>query len=494
MVLAGSLQAEGGGQLLQFFMLYLGMHGLMKDARFQPVKGLPQKVRCRKQVTPKNIKLIYRMEVKEISLLPEPYIITDLEVLTEEGVVAVHFENLGLCLKEKDNSHLLTNKQKTSENPLLNEEQISNYALGSLVKIFGSEFEPFENRVLSRQPNTDLQVVSRVMSFAGERNIFTGKPSLITEFDVPINPWFYQQNSSPTIPYSMLIEIGLQPCGILSVYLGSTFIYPDKDVFFRNLDGEGTLLENFDLRGKTISNTAVLTSNTAYDGNIIQKFTYELTCDGKVFYRGTAAFGFFPKSSLINQIGLDRGELVLPWHNINSENKKTIQLNNVEGQKLFEIVNGKPHFRLSRPQLNFIDELVFTSDGGNFGKGYIFANKKIDPADWFYNCHFYQDPVMPGSLGVEAMLQSMQAFCILKGLGDRFDNPHFTQTENHQTHWKCRGQIIPDNKALSLEIHITQISMHNGFTIVVGEGSLWKEDIRIYELKNLAITIKEKMN
>ena len=36
-VLAGSLQAEGGGNLLRFFMLMLGLQRLTKDARYQPV-------------------------------------------------------------------------------------------------------------------------------------------------------------------------------------------------------------------------------------------------------------------------------------------------------------------------------------------------------------------------------------------------------------------------------------------------------------------------
>ena len=39
-VLAGSLQAEGGGNLLRFFMLYLGLQRLTKDARYQPVFDL----------------------------------------------------------------------------------------------------------------------------------------------------------------------------------------------------------------------------------------------------------------------------------------------------------------------------------------------------------------------------------------------------------------------------------------------------------------------
>jgi 3-hydroxymyristoyl/3-hydroxydecanoyl-(acyl carrier protein) dehydratase len=350
----------------------------------------------------------------------------------------------------------------------------------------------FDDRVLSRQPNTDLQLISRVISFNGTRHTFTGKPSLVSEYDVPFKPWYYTENSSPTVPYSVLMEIALQPCGVLTAYLGSAFIFPDKDVFFRNLDGEGTLLENIDLRGKTITNSVVLTSSTAYEGNIIQKFTFSMSCDGKEFYKGTAAFGFFPKESLVNQVGLDRGEIIPAWYTtVPTLEKKSILLNSPVGQKLYTASEGKEFFRLSKPQLNFLDKLVYVKSGGNYGKGYIHGLKKIDPSDWFYNCHFYQDPVMPGSLGVEAMLQSIQAFCLLEGLGDRFHHPYFSHPDNHQTLWKYRGQIIPDNRTMSLEIHITEVLEQDGQILVTGEGSLWKEDIRIYELKNLAVLIKE---
>jgi 3-hydroxymyristoyl/3-hydroxydecanoyl-(acyl carrier protein) dehydratase len=417
------------------------------------------------------------------------------EILTEDGLVAVHFENLGLRLKEKDNSHLITAKKSNSATPLLDEEQIAHYALGSLVKIFGSELEPFEDRILSRPPNTDLQVISRVLSFNGQRHHFSNKPSIVCEYDVPLAPWYYNENGSPVIPYSILMEIALQPCGVLTSYLGSMFIYPDKDVFFRNLDGEGTLTENMDLRGKTITNKAVLTSHTAYEGNIIQKFTFEMICDGKVFYKGTATFGFFPKSSLVNQVGLDRGEEIPAWFRTAP---KTVDFLHIDidlaseiGLQMFRIQNGKQHFRLNKPQLNFLDQLTYVKNGGKHGNGYIYGFREIDPADWFYNCHFYQDPVMPGSLGVEAMIQAMQAFSILENLGDKYVNPCFEQLENHQVMWKYRGQIVPDNKCMNLEIHITSISENNHHTIVIGEGSLWKENIRIYEVKNLAFVLAE---
>jgi len=110
-VLAGSLQAEGGGNLLRFFMMMLGLQRLKKDARFQPIYGLQQKVRCRKEVTPNDKILTYRLVIKEIGLLPDPYVIGDLEIIVD-GVITVHFANLGLQLREKDNPKYLEQPKK----------------------------------------------------------------------------------------------------------------------------------------------------------------------------------------------------------------------------------------------------------------------------------------------------------------------------------------------------------------------------------------------
>jgi 3-hydroxymyristoyl/3-hydroxydecanoyl-(acyl carrier protein) dehydratase len=67
-VLAGSLMSEGCVQLLQFFMLYLGLHTKVEDARFQTIQNIPQPIRCRGQALPKDRLMTYRLEVTEIGL------------------------------------------------------------------------------------------------------------------------------------------------------------------------------------------------------------------------------------------------------------------------------------------------------------------------------------------------------------------------------------------------------------------------------------------
>ena len=49
--------------------------------------------------------------------------------------------------------------------------------------------------------------------------------------------WYFRESRQPQMPFSVLLEIGLQPCGWLAAYLGSALTSP-IDLSFRNLDGK----------------------------------------------------------------------------------------------------------------------------------------------------------------------------------------------------------------------------------------------------------------
>ncbi len=54
----------------------------------------------------------------------------------------------------------------------------------------------------------------------------------------------------------------------------------------------------------------------------------------------------------------------------------------------------------------------FVPDGGPHGLGFIEGRKVVDPEEWFFKAHFYQDPVWPGSLGLEAFLQLLKVAAV----------------------------------------------------------------------------------
>ena len=67
---------------------------------------------------------------------------------------------------------------------------------------------------------------------------------------------------------------------------------------------------------------------------------------------------------------------------------------------------GPGNAQLPSPPMLLFDRITtITDQGGAHGKGFIEAEFDINPQLWFFDCHFINDPVMPGSLGLDALWQ-----------------------------------------------------------------------------------------
>lgn len=559
-VMAGSLMAEGCGQLLQFYMLHLGMHTQTNNGRFQPLENASQQVRCRGQVLPQSGVLTYRMEVTEIGFNPQPYAKANIDILLN-GKAVVDFQNLGVMIKEEDECtrypHLTANTEQASATaghhasgksapaasrnkdyqaasvnaplmaqipdltkapnkgviPISHVEapitpdypnrvpdtvpftpyHMFEFATGNIENCFGPEFSIYRGMIPPRTPCGDLQVTTRVIEVNGKRGDFKKPSSCIAEYEVPTDAWYFDKNSHQAVmPYSILMEISLQPNGFISGYMGTTLGFPGLELFFRNLDGSGELLREVDLRGKTIRNDSRLLSTVMAGTNIIQSFSFELSTDGEPFYRGSAVFGYFKGDALKDQLGLDNGKVTQPWHVANGVAPTTTVNLLDKSCRHFNAPASQPHYRLAGGQLNFIDSVEIVDNGGTEGLGYLYAERTIDPSDWFFQFHFHQDPVMPGSLGVEAIIETMQTYAISKDLGAGFNNPKFGQILSN-IKWKYRGQINPLNKQMSMDVSITSVKDENGKKVITGNASLSKDGLRIYEVFDIAISIEESV-
>ena len=60
--------------------------------------------------------------------------------------------------------------------------------------------------------------------------------------------------------------------------------------------------------------------------------------------------------------------------------------------------------------LRMVDRIdAFVPDGGRSGSGLRRRHEaRSIPTSWFFQAHFYQDPVWPGSLGLESFLQLLK--------------------------------------------------------------------------------------
>lgn len=371
--------------------------------------------------------------------------------------------------------------------PLYTYEQIETFALRRIADTFGERYAIYDGRRAPRIPNGDLLLISRVVSIEGERYKSGAGTSVLTEYDVPVDAWYYQDSPYPTMPYSVLMEIALQPCGILSAYHGPTFVYPDADLYFRNLDGDGTLIKDRDMRGRTITNRVAMLSHAAIGGSILQKYSFELYDGDELFYKGTAVFGYFTQESLASRAGLDAGTSRDRW--IDTE-----QPANVISLRPQEIGDG--YLRLGDGHLDLVHEIRVVPDGGHYGRGYAAARTDIDAGMWFFKNHFHEDPVMPGSIGVETMVEALQGFAIQTGLTAEMPDGHFGHTDSrvtdggHKVAWRYRGQVLGTFRATHVEVNIKDIRRSADEIAIIADGSLWRENLRIYEVNDLSLVIR----
>ena len=83
----------------------------------------------------------------------------------------------------------------------------------------------------------------------------------------------------------------------------------------------------------------------------------------------------------------------------------------------------------------------------------IRAGKRVDAGEWFFKAHFFQDPVQPGSLGVQAMLQTLEQWLrTTRSAAAGVPAPLLGREHT----WKYRGQLLPHHGAVAITLQVTE--------------------------------------
>ena len=104
------------------------------------------------------------------------------------------------------------------------------------------------------------------------------------------------------------------------------------------------------------------------------------------------------------------------------------------------------------PMLMFDKITKINSEKGEFNKGEVVAELNINKELWFFGCHFKNDPVMPGCLGLDALWQLLGFH--LGWLGGKGSGRALAVGGV-----KFTGQILPSNKKLVYKLDIKRIIM-----------------------------------
>ena len=119
--------------------------------------------------------------------------------------------------------------------------------------------------------------------------------------------------------------------------------------------------------------------------------------------------------------------------------------------------------KLPKPGMLMLDRIVsINQDEGTFGKGRVRAELDILPSHWFFQCHFDEDPVMPGSLGVDGLCQLVGFYLGWRGYQGKGRALGVGKT-------RFKKEIIPNSGVLHYQVDIKMIR-DGDFPFAIAEG------------------------
>ncbi|MGB0589602.1 MAG: beta-ketoacyl synthase N-terminal-like domain-containing protein [Myxococcota bacterium] len=487
----GTLMSEACFQALSVFMTASG-HTVRKDGwRFEPVAGEPFELRCRGQVTPSSRHLTYEVFVQEIIDGPVPTLRADV-LGSVDGLKIFHGRRMAIQLTP---DWPITSMPEFLEGWVDPEpvaeidgfkfgyESLVACAWGKPSDAFGPLGEPFDGtRHIARLPGAPYHFMSRVRRIEGTLGETIVGSEVEIVYDIPESVWYFDDNGHPVMPFAVLLEAALQPCGWLAVFGGGPLASEDP-LFFRNLDGTGTIHAELTPGGEPLVTLATLTSVSKVAGMFLVNFDVTCTQGDTLVYTLKTGFGFFPAQALAQQAGVG-----------SSEEERALLA--APSDYRVELTEEPERFcggslALATGQLLMLDRITgYWPDAGEHGLGRMRGEKDVDMNDWFFKAHFYTDPVQPGSLGIEAMIQLLQAYMIERGLGEDFDNPRFEAIGVKEPHtWKYRGQVVPTNRLIQSDLEVTEVRESVDEIVAVCNANLWVDGLRIYTATGLTMRI-----
>ncbi|WP_146151887.1 beta-ketoacyl synthase N-terminal-like domain-containing protein [Ahniella affigens] len=482
----GTLMFDACLGAMAFYLAAMG-YTLKRDGwRFQPVPEVPYKLQCRGQVTPRSRQLVTEIFVEERHDGPIPTLYADL-LCTVDGLKAFHARRVGLQLvpawpmayEASIPPIEATRPVATVDGFRFDQRALLACADGRPSEAFGPMYRRFDGvQRVARLPSPPYHFISRIAEIDGPIGVMKAGARVLAEYDVPAEAWYFSDNHG-VMPFSVLLEAALQPCGWLSSYVGSA-LTQEIELGFRNLDGDGTIFAEIHPGSGTLKTEVCLTDVSASGGMIIESFEVHCWLGAQDIYRLKTVFGFFPEAALANQAGLPAN----PMHQ---------QLRVEATPAAIEVASADAasRLKLAKHMLQMIDRIEgYWPTGGKAGLGAARAVKDIDPGEWFFKAHFFQDPVQPGSLGLEAMVQTLAYVMLEQGMADGIESPRFETIATGFPHrWKYRGQVLPKHRIVQTTLEVIERGRDQRGPFAIAEASLWVDGQRIYEASGLGLRI-----
>lgn len=148
---------------------------------------------------------------------------------------------------------------------------------------------------------------------------------------------------------------------------------------------------------------------------------------------------------------------------------------------------GAGNAQLPLPPMLMFDEISSISEtAGQHGKGQVVAELAVEGntrLNWFFDCHFAGDPVMPGCLGLDALWQLTGFY--LGWLGAQGRGRALGVGEV-----KFTGMILPTTKRIEYVVDLKRVILRR-LKLAIADGLLKADGQVIYTATDLRVGLFE---
>ena len=162
-----------------------------------------------------------------------------------------------------------------------------------------------------------------------------------------------------------------------------------------------------------------------------------------------------------------------------------IKKNSYKYEELIDCAEGKlfgpGNAKLPSPPMLMFNRITNIEEKkGEFNRGLIEAELDIKEKMWFFECHFKQDPVMPGCLGLDAMWQLVGFFLGWTGEPGRGRALGVNSV-------KFTGEVLINTKIAKYKVDVKRLIKRKDAVVGLANGILYADDKPIYEAEGLKV-------